>query len=87
MTEVSKTFEADISQALSHAMRRAASYRSLTLYQRESLEMIQVNIARILEGDRNNIGRWHDIAGYATLVERHLHQEFERLSAQAMERR
>lgn len=75
--------QAEISQALSEVMHRATNYRKLTPYQRESLEMIQLKIARILEGDRNHVDHWHDIAGYATLVERHLRQERERLTAQA----
>jgi hypothetical protein len=80
--------QTEISQALSEVMHRATNYKSLTPYQRESLEMIQVKIARILEGDRNcpdhwcNCpGHWRDIAGYATLVERALHQEREKLTA------
>jgi hypothetical protein len=74
--------QAEISQALSDVMRRATNYKSLTPHQREALEMIQHKIARILEGDRNHIDHWHDIAGYATLVERHLRRERERLTAQ-----
>jgi hypothetical protein len=95
MSDISKTLverhtqhgnfveQAEISQALSEVMHRATNYRLLTPYQRESLEMIQHKIARILEGDRNHIDHWHDIAGYSTLVERHLRQERERLTAQA----
>lgn len=91
MRDISKTLErrppwAEISQALSEVMYRATNYKSLTPYQRESLEMIQHKIARILEGDRNHVDHWHHIAGYATLVERHLRQERERLTAQAAER-
>jgi hypothetical protein len=75
--------QAEISQALSAVMQRSTNYKNLTPYQRESLEMIQAKIARILEGDRNHVDHWHDIAGYATLVERYLRQERERLTAQA----
>jgi hypothetical protein len=93
MSDVSKTLaerqpshgafvdQAEISQALSEVMHRTANYRNLTAYQRESLEMIQLKIARILEGDRNHPDHWHDIAGYARLVERELYQERERLTA------
>lgn len=41
----------------------------LTCYQREALEMIQHKIGRILSGNPNEPDHWHDIAGYATLVE------------------
>lgn len=38
----------------------------------EALDMIMHKIARILNGDPNYIDSWHDIAGYATLVEQTL---------------
>lgn len=38
----------------------------------EALRMINSKIARILNGDPNHIDNWHDIAGYATLVEQEL---------------
>jgi hypothetical protein len=78
--------QAEISQALSEVMHRATNYRNLTAYQRESLEMIQVKISRILEGDCNYPDHWHDVAGYATLVERVLVQERERLQAKPAQR-
>ena len=34
--------------------------------------MIQHKIARVLNGDPNYPDNWHDIAGYARLVEREL---------------
>ena len=45
------------------------SHANLKSYQRESLDMIVHKIARILNGDPNHVDSWHDIAGYATLVE------------------
>jgi len=36
----------------------------------EALDMIMHKIARILNGDPNYADSWHDIAGYATLVEK-----------------
>lgn len=36
--------------------------------QREALEMIQVKVARILNGDPNYVDNWRDIEGYARLV-------------------
>ena len=38
----------------------------------EALDMIFSKIARILNGDPNYADNWHDIAGYATLVEKEL---------------
>lgn len=40
--------------------------------QREALQMICSKIARILCGNPDYIDNWHDIAGYAALVERRL---------------
>ena len=41
----------------------------LTTSHREALEMIFHKIGRILNGDPNYADSWHDIAGYAKLVE------------------
>lgn len=38
----------------------------------EALDMICHKIARILAGDPNEPDHWHDIAGYATLVEKEI---------------
>lgn len=38
----------------------------------EALSMIAVKLARIVHGNRDLLDNWHDIAGYAILVERHL---------------
>lgn len=43
--------------------------------QKEALSMIFSKIARILNGDPDHIDSWHDIAGYATLVEDRLRKE------------
>lgn len=46
--------------------------RSLAYDQAEALDMIFHKIARIINGDPNYADSWHDIAGYATLVEQRL---------------
>lgn len=43
-------------------------WRSLSVEQRESLDMIAVKISRILNGNPNEPDHWRDLAGYATLV-------------------
>lgn len=73
---------ARISQALQNAMRSAAtSYRGeintkewdrLSDVQKQALTVIADKIARILSGDPNYADSWHDIAGYARLVEERL---------------
>lgn len=62
---------ADISQVIKTAMK-SGNWYSLAPDQKEALDMIAHKIARILNGDPNYIDSWHDIAGYATLVEKRL---------------
>lgn len=38
-------------------------------YITEALDMIAHKLARIVCGNPNHVDHWHDIAGYATLVE------------------
>lgn len=47
-------------------------WAELTEPQREALHMIFSKIARILNGNPNHKDNWHDIAGYASLVEKEL---------------
>lgn len=63
---------ADIMQSLKDVMRDTPNWSSLTPSQREALEMIQHKIGRILNGDPNYTDSWHDIQGYARLVEEEL---------------
>jgi len=63
---------ADISQHIKDVISTQEGWWHLEPYQREALEMIAQKIARILNGDPNYPDNWHDIAGYATLVEREL---------------
>jgi hypothetical protein len=42
---------------------------NLSETQKEALDMIVHKISRILAGDPNHKDSWHDIAGYAKLVE------------------
>lgn len=54
------------------AMEESDNWAYLTPDQRESLILIAVKIGRILTGNRNEPDHWHDIAGYAQLVENRL---------------
>jgi hypothetical protein len=58
------------SQSLKYVISQGKS--ELTSAQAESLDMICSKLARILCGDPNEPDHWHDIAGYAKLVEREL---------------
>ena len=58
---------AEITQALKDVVR---SYDGgLDPMHKEAIDMILHKIGRILNGDPNFADSWHDIAGYATLVE------------------
>ena len=62
---------AQISQELKAVLWKY-DYQNLSPHQCEALEMIAHKIARILNGNPNHADHWHDIAGYATLVENNL---------------
>ena len=60
---------AAVIQSLKRIMKDTENWGKLSSAQREALEMIQHKIGRILSGDTNHIDSWHDIGGYAKLVE------------------
>jgi len=60
-----------VTQAIKRAMtRHGRNWSDLPPTHKEALEMIAHKIGRILNGDPNHADSWHDIAGYALLVER-----------------
>lgn len=65
---------ATLTQALTETMRLTNKWGALETDQKEALEMIAHKISRILNGDPNYADSWHDIAGYATLVENRLNE-------------
>lgn len=65
-----------IAQDLQDAMRRASGWSKLAADQKQALSVIADKIARMLNGDPDYLDNWHDIIGYAKLVE-------DRLRAQA----
>jgi hypothetical protein len=58
-----------IEQDIKDAMRRASGWDRLAPDQKSALEMIAVKISRILKGDPDYADSWHDIQGYAKLIE------------------
>lgn len=64
--------QAEISQNIKKAMKASANWNNLYPEMREALEMIANKISRILNGDFTHIDSWHDIAGYAKLIEQKL---------------
>lgn len=59
---------AKIAQNIKRGMQ-CKGYDSLPDMHRQALEVIADKIARILNGDPNYKDNWHDIQGYAKLVE------------------
>lgn len=58
-----------IAQEIKRTMRSAPKWGELTGAQAEALDMFASKISRMLTGDPDYSDNWHDIAGYATLVE------------------
>lgn len=58
-----------MSQWLKRQMRTSPNWPALPADMKESLEMIQLKVARILMGDPNYKDNWHDIIGYAKLID------------------
>lgn len=60
---------AAIAQSLQDTMRDTGGWEYLNPAQRQALTVIADKIARILSGDPSYADNWHDIQGYAKLVE------------------
>ncbi|MDC4790783.1 DUF6378 domain-containing protein [Acinetobacter baumannii] len=64
---------ARLSNDLMRLLQATPNYNeSLSDSQHFALVMMTNKMARIVNGDPNYIDNWHDIAGYATLVEQEL---------------
>ena len=63
---------ARIAQGLKDMMWMNDGWQRLDPAMRQALEVIQDKIARILNGDPSYADNWHDIIGYARLVEKTL---------------
>lgn len=61
--------QATFAQSIKRLLQSTSGWRRLSEPQKESMEMIATKQARILFGEPNHVDSWHDIAGYATLVE------------------
>lgn len=60
-----------VAQRIKDALTCGDSWRGLSGYERESLHMIATKMSRIASGGGSK-DCWHDIAGYATLIENEL---------------
>jgi hypothetical protein len=64
--------KAEIIQELKRVMGAYPGWHNLSDEMKESLDMIQHKVGRILSGDPYCKDHWDDIAGYAKLVSRDL---------------
>jgi hypothetical protein len=62
-------------QELKKTLRYSKSWHSMEPYMQESLDMICNKMSRIVNGNPYYDDSWHDIAGYATLVEKQLEKK------------
>lgn len=60
---------AECASAIKQVFAQSPNWLLLPHIQREALVMIVTKLSRILTGNNNHSDHWHDIAGYATLVE------------------
>src|SRR5690625_7728704 len=74
-----------IANDLKLSMRASDGWIRLEPEHKEALDMIAHKIARIINGDPNHLDSWHDIAGYATLVEQELRSEERRVGKERRE--
>jgi len=63
----------DLKEVIGDHLRKRG--KQLADYQTEALHMICHKIGRIINGDPDYADSWHDIAGYATLVEQELSKD------------
>ena len=60
---------AECAQSIKHAMKRTRNWGNMGFDNQEALDIIASKISRILTGDAEHLDSWHDIQGYAKLVE------------------
>lgn len=60
---------AGISQNMLGIAKKGSGWEKMSATQKEGFEMIVHKLARLANGNPNHLDSWHDIAGYATLVE------------------
>lgn len=64
-----------ISQGMLEVAQASPGWGRMDAFQREGTTMILHKLARALSGDPNYADNWHDIGGYAKLVEDRLPTE------------
>lgn len=64
-----------VAQELKKTLRYSKSWHNMEPFMQESLDMICNKMARIVNGNPYYDDSWHDICGYATLVEKQLEKK------------
>ena len=67
--------QCDETQRMKFMFKQMHTYEMMPNYMREALDMLAVKLGRISAGDMRFADSWHDIAGYATLVEQTILKE------------
>jgi hypothetical protein len=76
---------AAVAQSIQDAMRSPKGWDTLPPMHKQALTVIADKIARMLTGDPNYADNWHDIQGYAKLVEDRLPCHAEALDSVTMD--
>lgn len=63
---------AKVAQGIQDVMRAHPNWDKLDLDMKQALSVIADKIARIINGDPYYLDNWHDLSGYATLIENRL---------------
>lgn len=58
-----------VAQGIKSAMEDSVNWAELSADKKEALQMIATKMSRILNGDPEYKDSWHDISGYAQLIE------------------
>jgi len=67
--------QAVIAQNIQDVLRNTSGWNRLAPDQKQALTVFSDKIARMLNGDPNYVDNWHDIIGYAKLVENRLNEK------------
>lgn len=61
--------QAMLAQHLKEDVRQHPNWKTMNHDSREAIDMVLHKIARVVNGNENYADSWHDIGGYARLVE------------------
>lgn len=68
------TYQASMSQRIEDILREGDGWARMHPFEREAMKMIIHKATRLANGNPHSVDGWHDIGGYAKLVEDRLNQ-------------